>query len=264
MANNWQNRVKNHEETPPKGVWEAIAKELDQQDNITKKAPIVKMVYLKWAIAASIFLGLVSTIVYLNNNNAKTIIVAKKDTVKPTIETSKTIVPPPNNLIDKEVVIASVKKSSTTIKSTNSRITNSTEPAVVDEYDIDIDNQITPVILENPNKNIANPIANNREKLKTIGGEIINDISLMEAPNSYMSFIGPNGQEIRVSSKFSNIIGSLNSENEEYLDKLINESAFWKEKFKAWRDKMSNNTIAQSPSNFMDIVELSNILNEEK
>lgn len=89
----------------------------------------------------------------------------------------------------------------------------------------------------------------------------------MNTPNNYVSFIGPNGQEVKVSSKFSNLLGYMDGkepESEEYLDKIINESNFWRGKFKTWRNKMINNNVAPSPSNFMDIIELSKLLQEDK
>jgi hypothetical protein len=81
-----------------------------------------------------------------------------------------------------------------------------------------------------------------------------------------VSFVGPNGQEVKVSSKFSNLLGYMDGrdpETVENLDKIISESNFWRGKFKSWRNKMISNNNASSPANFMNIIELSKLLNEE-
>jgi hypothetical protein len=108
-----------------------------------------------------------------------------------------------------------------------------------------------------------NPAAANKEKLQNTSGETPMDIGLMNTPNTYLSITGPDGQSVKVSSKFSNLLGYLNGNNEgtlENLDIIISESAKWRATFAAWRDKMTNNALAPTPFNFMDIIELSKVL----
>jgi 23S rRNA pseudoU1915 N3-methylase RlmH len=108
-----------------------------------------------------------------------------------------------------------------------------------------------------------NPAAANKEKLQNTSGDTPMDIGLMSTSNTYLSITGPDGQSVKVSSKFSNLLGYLNGNNEETLENLdiiISESAKWRTTFAAWRDKMTNNALAPTPFNFMDIIELSKVL----
>lgn len=108
-----------------------------------------------------------------------------------------------------------------------------------------------------------NPSAANKEKLQDASGNTPMDIGLMNTPNTYLSITGPDGQSVKVSSKFSNLLSYLTDKNEgtlENLDIIISESAKWRSTFAAWRDKMTNNAVAPTPFNFMDIIELSKVL----
>jgi len=83
--------------------------------------------------------------------------------------------------------------------------------------------------------------------------------------NNYLTITGPNGEKIKVSSKFSKLVNYLKEKDpsrEDYLENVIKEGAFWKEKFKEWGDKMTNNNLAPTPGNFFDIIELSNTIKE--
>jgi len=108
-----------------------------------------------------------------------------------------------------------------------------------------------------------NPAANNKEKLQNSKGETPMDIALLNPPNTYISITGADGQTVKVSSKFYNLIGYLtqgNPDTRENIDVIIAESDQWRKIFSAWRDKMTNNALAPSLSNFMDIIELSKIV----
>ena len=111
-----------------------------------------------------------------------------------------------------------------------------------------------------------NPADNSKEKLLDTKGETPTDISLMNTPNTYISVTGADGQTVKWSSKFSNIIGTLNNNKpntKENIEVIIEENAKWRAMFTAWSHKMINNSIAPSFSNFMDIIELSKILEEK-
>jgi hypothetical protein len=261
MHKNWQNRIYNHEETPPKGMWDSIAKELDKKENEKKniEKKTVKIAYLKWAVAASFLLALISiAIVYTNKKTEISEVQAlKKD---------KTVSDKPvaqNTHLTKPEINIIPKNDTLTLKTApfKSRKINSPFRKKQEENNLGLlyaeAGESKPLV--------KNPVEANKKKLTTPRGEVLNDISLMESPNSYVSFIGPNGQEVKISAKFSNIIGYLNNpETEEYLDKVISEGSYWRGKFKEWRDKMSDNKMAPSPSNFMDIIEMGNILSENK
>lgn len=100
-------------------------------------------------------------------------------------------------------------------------------------------------------------------KIRNTSGEIREDINLLDLPNSYFMMTGPNGQSMRISSKFRNTIQYLNAENkEELLDVILRESQYWKSLFKDWKDKVGNSAFVPSMDNFMDIAELMKLIQE--
>ncbi len=100
-------------------------------------------------------------------------------------------------------------------------------------------------------------------KIRDQRGEIREDVSLLDLPNSYFMMTGPNGQSMRVSSKFRNTIQYLNTEGkEEWLDVILRESRYWKSVFKDWKDKVGNSSFVPAIDNFMDIAELMKLIQE--
>ena len=94
-------------------------------------------------------------------------------------------------------------------------------------------------------------------------GEIREDVTLMDLPNSYFYTTGPDGQSIRVSSKFRNTIQYLNGSNtEELLDVILRESRYWQNRFKTWKEEVNNASFVPAPYNFMDISELMCLLEQ--
>jgi hypothetical protein len=82
----------------------------------------------------------------------------------------------------------------------------------------------------------------------------------------FFTIQGPNGEPIQVSVKFKDVIHLLNLDtvDEEQSDKLFSESKSWREKFKAWKEKMSQSSYTPDSGNFLDIAELIQLLKEEK
>jgi hypothetical protein len=100
-------------------------------------------------------------------------------------------------------------------------------------------------------------------QIRNLKGEIKEDVSLLDLPNSYFLMTGPNGQSVRVSSKFRNTIQYLNSSgNEELLDVILRESQYWRNQFSTWKEQVGHSTFIPSAENFMDIAELMKLLQE--
>ena len=100
-------------------------------------------------------------------------------------------------------------------------------------------------------------------RIRNLNGEIKEDVRLLDLPNSYFLMTGPNGQSVRVSSKFRNTIQYLNgSGKEELLDVILRESQYWRNQFKAWKEQVGHSTFIPSPENFMDISELMKLLQQ--
>ncbi|MFN8251968.1 MAG: hypothetical protein U0V75_08820 [Ferruginibacter sp.] len=114
---------------------------------------------------------------------------------------------------------------------------------------------------------VLDPAQGNPDKLQAISGETPQDISAMNANSGYVVTAGPDGEQVRISVKLSNYIRLLTEKDpkqKENIDLIIEESAKWRAIFAEWRERMINNAVAPSITNFMDIIELSNILEEKK
>ncbi|MFT3681588.1 MAG: hypothetical protein QM791_15060 [Ferruginibacter sp.] len=296
MSQNWQDKIKKFEQAPPEGAWENIAGKLGEQDfqsrlsnyeaappaaiweNINNQlntaenetgATIVPMektgnsrIIWRIAIAASVIALVFLSVFYLDqkktqmpgniakqpeeqSSNSKNSVA---DVVKPAEQSSSPIV-------KKEQEVKDIRKVSGRSRIKAIPVVDSSEP------DIDVayvqPDQVSPLVTP--------PVLDKTKKLVNTDGTEINDIAMLNSPNTYITITGPNGDQVRVSSKFANLINYINDKlpsTEEYLDKVIKEGKFWRGKFKSWRDKMANNTLAPNPTNFMDIVELSKLVKE--
>ncbi|MCO5237027.1 MAG: hypothetical protein M9933_12230 [Chitinophagaceae bacterium] len=100
-------------------------------------------------------------------------------------------------------------------------------------------------------------------KIRNLKGEIKEDVSLLDLPNSYFYITGPNGESVRVSAKFRHTIQYLNgNETEEMLDVILRESRYWRNQFKTWKEKVGHSSFVPTSQNFMDIAELMKLLQE--
>jgi len=298
MFRNWKNRILNHEEIPPKGVWDSIIAKMDEDDTallpgfasklndyevappsaawdnivntlddekivpVNRKNPKLIVLYRRMAVAASVLI-LITAAILLNNKKAphtqdtiaKNIPQEKPvpvtDTVRPTVTGTVTGSHP----AEKSTIALHIEKKKTDT-AFNENINVSKDVASIDYAKTEV------VPLTN------DPFADNKEKIRNSNGNIVMDLDQLGAPNTYViTSLGPNGEERRVSSKIAAYIGYLNDKSpdtEEYLDKIIKESSFWKARLKQWSDKLINNSVSPSFSNYLDVFELSNLLSEKK
>ena len=245
---------------PPAAVWDNINSALD-----TKKesADIIQLIDWKnnlkiiYRIAVAAIVLAVILIPVLINRKQQAAEVTPVATIKtgtlpvpPIADTNKATVLPPN-----ETAVQSSTSSSPNTISNRSKALY----FIPDTLGYIKGSEVTDLA--------PNPVKLNKEKLKNAGGQIPEDIGLINTPNTYISITGPDGQAVKISSKFSNLIGYLNEQNPatiENIDIIIKESAQWRATFTSWRNKMTNNTVAPSLGNFMDIIELSKVLEEKK
>ena len=83
------------------------------------------------------------------------------------------------------------------------------------------------------------------------------------APKQYLTVAAPNGQPAKISAKFTDAVGFVfNNEPTESLDMAIR-SFSWQQRFRNWSNKlMSNAAFIPAATNFLDIVELEELLKE--
>lgn len=253
----WQQKITNFEITPPPANWQHIASTLNDREKVISILPTNKKVIsfnFKMVAAAAVLIGIAFTTLLLQKTQ-----------------------PLPQNQL-------------ATIPTQNIQPPTDTIPKVASNIAIQQPINITPTVLPKKNKQngiisidtnynktlllasvteieLSNPADNFNTKLTNLNGEQTNDIALLNTPNSYINITGPNGDQIKVSAKFSKMINLLKERDTtktEYLDKIIKEGAVWKMKFKTWKEKMNNCNITPTPANFMNIIELSKILKENK
>lgn len=247
-------------ETPPSGTWENITAALDKNEAvvipINSKKNNTKFIYRIAAAASLIAIIIVTALLFI-----------KKDAT----EVSSVVVNTPKNNVTKPITETNNNTASlpdtTTDQNTNVTVAlnpirkKNTQDSVIDTYNIDyVKNNTVPDLATKPD-------AGNKEMLTDNTGKIPMDIGLMNAPNTYVSITGPDGQSVKVSSKFSNLIQyfkGTNPDTVENIDIIISESAKWRSTIAGWKDKMANNAVAPSLGNFMDIIELSKVLENKK
>ena len=115
------------------------------------------------------------------------------------------------------------------------------------------------------NPETLHPIATISAPSVTIRKEDLLMTTGLSANGNYLMVEGADGKLTRISAKFSNLIGLLTNsdEPETDLDKVqINSS--WKERFREWRNKIRESSYIPASANFLDIMELKDLILEEK
>ncbi len=279
MTNNLSHKILNAEIPPPDSVWDLIAAELDKVDHpsfVTKinnasvappatmwnkianalneshtaVVPLTNKRWIKWT-AAAVVVGLIlfSASLLFNNGgnqggNEETQTVSGKQ---------------PNPSIP---LNPSTNKSNIQIIVDNAIISAGTKLAINERSDIKGRNEsdrrpglpIRPALVE----------PSGFEKLQARPTEseskISNNVSSTSAnfipPPDYFVVTAPNGERVRISSKFSDAVATLvGGDNIDY---------FWKLRFDSWKSKlMSNPSFIPTGGNFLDIAELKDMLKEQ-
>lgn len=70
----------------------------------------------------------------------------------------------------------------------------------------------------------------------------------------YIIVTNPNGQKTRISSKFTDYVGSIYQNTEQNPD--------WSRKFSEWREIMQNKALTPATPNFLDVIEMSDFLEQ--
>ncbi|MBS1510411.1 MAG: hypothetical protein JST86_06215 [Bacteroidetes bacterium] len=287
--NNFQHKIFNLEANPPQGVFERVVSELEKDQSFTERisnyeqdAPpatwnaitglmdegdgkvisihadkISRFRYLRYA-AAAIAAILLLTIVFYFNGNKHSIAASGKQAPGSSA----------NDVVaENKLAVAESEKN---IVAQNSHIAPAKETKVIRKTKENNNPDDIPqdyLTQSNVTELTKNP-SEYAEKLRDNNGNTPTDITIISAPNSYINVTGPDGQTIKWSAKFSGIINYVNNnqqpDTKENIDIIIEESAKWRTVFAKWREKMTNTTLTPSLSNFMDIIDLSNILEDKK
>ncbi len=94
------------------------------------------------------------------------------------------------------------------------------------------------------------------------GNIILDQQFLTKGNNDYVTVTGPNGEQTRISARFLRMLTNFSNDDEpgSSLEDII-----WKNRFREWRNKLRQQiSFIPSATNFLDIVELKNILQENQ
>jgi hypothetical protein len=94
--------------------------------------------------------------------------------------------------------------------------------------------------------------------------EQIDDLSLIASNDRYVSMVSADGRMVKIPARFLNLAPYLQDKSSanDYLDILFEESTYWKEKFREWRQKLAQSSVTPSVNNFFDIIGLLNSIQD--
>lgn len=211
-----KNRMYNFEATPPEGVWNAIAAELNKHE--AKIIPIAKkrnntFYYLAAASVAVI----IFCIIFFTKRSSKS--------------ADEQFVSSPNKIhndtVNSTLIMTVPVEEKTTRK-------NKEELSV-------------------QNKAQKGSRNENRKNVKEYDST---DNLLASNTPRYITIEGPQGQPVKISSKMASLIDSSETK--------ISSKPIWHKKINEWREIMKVNTLSPTPGNFLDIVELTKALKDNK
>ncbi len=223
---NVKNRMYNYETTPPEGVWKAIAAELDR--NEVKVIPMVKTRNNTfYYIAAASVIIILFCLIFFTNRSSKS--------------------------ANKQLVTSSSndKTQSDTEVNNNVIMTVPIEEKTILKNNTDTDELLAQNKLQKSGPNQKQ----NKEVIKKTDSTD-NNLILSNTTSRYITIEGPQGQPVKVSSKMATLIDSSETK--------VSSKPVWNKKINEWREIMKSNTLTPTPGNFLDIVELTKTLKDNK
>jgi len=216
--NDLKNKLYNYEATPPPGVWDAIASELDSEKAKVVPLPGKNNKRYYYIAAASIAVILFSVIFFNIRSNTKDDFIYSKQNNSDTTSNNTALL---------------------TVPQQEENLTKNT-----DTISVVTDNKLRK---GGPNQKISKP---------TTALEKQDDNNLATNSDRYMTIEGPEGQPVKVSSKMATLIDSSETKT--------SSKPIWNKKVNEWKEIMKGNTLAPTPGNFLDIVELTKSLKDKK
>jgi hypothetical protein len=227
-----KNKMYNYETTPPSGVWESIASQLD-----VKEAKVIainnnrsKQFYFMAAASVAI---IIFCVIFFTSRSPK----AVKE--EPVYSTSTS-----------EQIGNDQKNEAETSQDENVRITVPVEEKK-DETNKDNDELLA-------KNNTVKGGGNEKIKKEDFKKSDSTNTKLIASniDPRYITIEGLQGQPVKVSSKMATLIDSS--------DESVPPKPIWNKKINEWREIMKGNTLAPTPGNFLDIIELTRTLREPK
>jgi cell division protein FtsN len=228
-----KDRFNNYSVPPPEGAWDDIAAQLDAEKPGMTSSKKVNRTYYLFAAAAALIVVVAGYMLFtIFSNPAEKQVVSSSDSLGLKNNDLANNNTPVQAKVNNESLMRVPDKELSTIKNKD-RITVSAKSS-------------SPQKQVNPEKKDSKEIKNNRDSVEVNG----------EPKTNYITIAGPEGQPVKVSEKAAALIESS--------DEKIPPHTVWNKKINKWRDIMKTNTLAPTPGNFLDIVELNNTLVDKK
>lgn len=272
-----------HEETPPPGVWDAIAVRLDDDEEHATLAG--KMTVYETKPPANAWDHIAASLDTVNTGNSATIIPIQsssnkrktrwlvaavmaglviltawwllqgnnKNRVKDTADNTAAAIPQQDSnhspaateqdLPPKEITYADNR-------SNNRRPANRSNGRAL-KY---------AAAVNYPSYNSEYPIIINSTPIHEESSTVVRDRNQQTMNGDYLIISAPNGDRTRISSKFANVIRYLNDDDAGQSG----EAEAWKKRFQDWRKKIMQSAFIPSTGNFLDIADLKELVEENQ
>jgi len=244
-------RVLQWETFPPPQICSKVLNALDKQPDNRSVSRTRRWLYRSAAAAVAACVLLVAWTVFYRD--AVTVLVTK--VTAPVIQPARK-----NNI--------SIAAPDSTVTANQAAVSADTRVAVLKRGQsftgASLNENVLPYALVS-NPETLHPVAMISAPPVTVRKEDLLMITGLPPNGNYLMVEGADGKLTRISAKFSNLIGLLtdSDEPETDLDKIQNTSS-WKERFREWRNKIRESSYIPASANFLDIMELKDLILEEK
>ena len=228
---------------PPASAWENVASSLDNAAG--RKVVGLNTRWMKWA-AAAVVIGLIAfsaTFILRPNQEEESVSASlpKKENEAIASANAMKRIPSSGDDIHPSIVLVDNLRGVRTAQ--NFSTGNGSKESLVRHASIET-------------AGVEKPISKNTEGEHKISDNISSTSSHFIPAPEYYVVTAPNGDRVKISSKFSDAVTSLyGGDNVDYL---------WKSRFDSWKSKLMNNpSFIPAAGNFLDIVELKELLKEQ-
>jgi hypothetical protein len=242
---------------PPSNLWSNIEKKIPAKNISTEKksAKIFTLPAFKYAAAACI-VGLLGVGVYSVIKNTSTVLPTPN--APQVVSNNKTTPNTPTVTTNTPQTIASNNVTTNTVETpTNTKATSPDNKAT------QTNTIVAPTNANTGLATVTNPLDGPVDPIKNSTGGVDTDINSNNV-NQYITIVGPNGDAVKLSTKFSKQVGLFEGQAEEGIDVIIRESSLWRGKIAKWRKAMLNANITPSFDNIFDFDALNKTFQKNK
>ena len=233
-------RLYNMEIMPPATAWEEIETSLDNPTDASVIAPVRRLSpFFRYAAAAVLIgvvaWGIIRFTVTNNTTNNTAQVGASKDSITPLNNLNTT-----NSTADTGLDSDKPAKQDMVVEKDKPALTKSSSSA------------------RRTHGNVHTVIARRSNAVNDMGEDLTQTLyayadHIPTLADRYVMFMTPDGNIIRMSKKWSELLCCVSGEEQD---------ADCKDQLKKWQQKIASSELAPSPGNFMDILGLVNSLNE--